>query len=136
RSTGPTMKYDYFSADSNCSWICVGIHYSSPSVLSIELCAFFFGVSPAALKRGPERNCGVDLTSSFSFALCVLILFSISGNSKLGQDRSEWQAALNRHGFQRICKFRAAVTAHLICLAFQREHTAEVNVVTPKKGIK
>jgi len=64
------------------------------------------------------------------------MLFSISGNSKPGQDRSEWQAALNRHGFQRICKSRAAVTAHPVGLVLQREHTAEVNVVTPKEEIK
>jgi hypothetical protein len=64
------------------------------------------------------------------------MLFSVSGNSKPGQDRSEGQAPLNPHGFQRIFEFRAAVTAHLICLALQREHTAEVNVVTPKQEIK
>jgi len=59
-----------------------------------------------------------------------------SGDSKPGQHRSERQSADDRHGFQGICKFRPAVTAHLICLAFQREHTAEVNVVTPKEEIK
>jgi hypothetical protein len=68
--------------------------------------------------------------------MCVVMLFSVSGNSKPGQDRSEGQATLNPHGFQRIFKFRAAVTAHLICLALQREHTADVNVVTPKQEIK
>jgi hypothetical protein len=36
----------------------------------------FVGISQAALKLGPERNCGVDLTfSSLSFALCVFMLF-------------------------------------------------------------
>jgi len=61
---------------------------------------------------------------------------SMSGNSKPGQDRREWQAARNRHGFQRICKFRPAVKAHLICLALYREHTAKVNVVAPKQEIE
>lgn len=68
--------------------------------------------------------------------MCVLIFFSISGNSKPVQDRSEWQPAFNRHGFQRICKFPPAVKAHLICLALQREHSAEVSVVTPKQEIE
>jgi hypothetical protein len=47
-----------------------------------------------------------------------------------------WEAVLNRHGFERICKLRTAVTAHPVGLALQCEHTAEVNVVTPKKEIK
>jgi hypothetical protein len=62
--------------------------------------------------------------------------FSSSGNSKSGQRWSEWQAALNRHGFQRVCKFRTAVTAHPVGHALQREHAAEVNVVTPKEEIE
>jgi hypothetical protein len=64
------------------------------------------------------------------------MLLSISGNSKPDQDKSKWQAALNRHGFQRICKSRAAVAAHSVGLALQREHATEVKVVTPKQEIK
>jgi hypothetical protein len=64
------------------------------------------------------------------------IRFSISGNSKSGHYRSEWQAALNRHSFQRVCKFRTAVTAHPVGLTLQCEHTAEASVVTPKEEIK
>jgi hypothetical protein len=76
-----------------------------------------------------------DLNFILIRSVCVM-LFYVSGNSKPGQDRSDGQATLNPHGFQRICKFRAAVTAHLICLALQREHTAEVKVVTPKQEVK
>ena len=61
---------------------------------------------------------------------------SMSGNSKPGQDLRGRQAAHNRHGLQRICKFRSAVKAHLICLAFYREHTAEVSVVTPEQELE
>jgi hypothetical protein len=67
---------------------------------------------------------------------CVYRDVFISGNSKSGQCRSEWQAALNRHGFQRVCKFRTAVTAHPVGLALHCEHTAEVNVAAPKEEIK
>jgi hypothetical protein len=35
-----------------------------------------FCISPAALNLGRERHCGIDLTVSFSLALCVLIFFS------------------------------------------------------------
>ena len=38
-----------------------------------------------------------------SIKLCTFVgscSFSISGNSKPGQDRSEWQAVLNRHGHE------------------------------------
>src|ERR1700745_763058 len=69
------MKYDYLSVNSNCSRICIGIHYSLPSDASTELCTFLFGISPAALKLGPERYCCVYLTVSFSFSLGVLIFF-------------------------------------------------------------
>src|SRR5208283_2574283 len=62
--------------------------------------------------------------------------FSISGNSKPGEDRREWQAAFNRHSLERICKLRTAVTAHSVGLVLQCEHTAEVNMVTPKEEIK
>jgi hypothetical protein len=67
--------------------------------------------------------------------VCSCSLF-ISGNSKPDQDRSEWQAAHNRHGFQRICKSGTAVTAHSVGLALQREHATEVKVVTPEQEIK
>ena len=64
------------------------------------------------------------------------MLFSISGNSKPGLYGDEWEAALNRHGLERICKLRTAVTADLVRFSLQCEHTAEVNVVTPKQEIK
>ena len=60
----------------------------------------------------------------------------ISGNSKPRQERSERQAVLNWHGFERICKLRTPVAAHLICLAFYRKCPAEVKVMTSKKEIK
>jgi len=66
----------------------------------------------------------------------VFMLFFISGNSKPSEGSSEWDAALDRHGSQRICKLRTAAAAHPVGLTLQREHTAEVNVVTPKQKIK
>ena len=74
-SACPTMEYDYFSVNSKCCRICIGIHYSSPSDASIELCAFLFDISPAALDLGPELDCGVDLTVWFSFAVRALLPF-------------------------------------------------------------
>ncbi len=65
-----------------------------------------------------------------------LMLFSISGNSKPGQHGSEWQTVLNRHGLERICKPRTAVTAHPVGLALQREDTTKARVVTSKEEIK
>lgn len=58
-----------------------------------------------------------------------------SGNSKPGQYRSERQAALNRHGLQRIREFCATVTARLVGFTLQREHTAQVRVVAPEQEI-
>jgi hypothetical protein len=40
-----------------------------------ELSTFLLGTSPAALNLGPEGNCDVDLTVSFSPALCSHLLF-------------------------------------------------------------
>jgi hypothetical protein len=64
------------------------------------------------------------------------MLFSISRNSKPSQCRSQWQAALDRHGFQRVRILRTAVTTHLVRLTLQCEHTAEVSVVTSKEEIE
>src|SRR5579864_2666271 len=69
------MKYDYLSVNSNCSRICIGIHYSLPSDASIEPCASLFCISPAALNMGPERNCGVDLTVILICSVCGHLLF-------------------------------------------------------------
>jgi hypothetical protein len=63
-------------------------------------------------------------------------MLPLSDNSKPGQDRSECGAVLNRHRLERICKSRAAVTAHPVGLALQREHATEVKVVTAKQEIK
>jgi hypothetical protein len=64
------------------------------------------------------------------------MLFSISGNSKPGLYRRQWQAALDRHGFQRVRIPRSAIATHSVGLALQREDTAEVSVVTSKEEIE
>ncbi len=48
----------------------------------------------------------------------------------------EWQAALNRHGFQRVRILRSAVATHSVRLTLQREDTTEVSVVTSKEEIE
>jgi hypothetical protein len=61
---------------------------------------------------------------------------TVSGNSKSGEYRGGWQPMLNRHGFERVCKFGSAVTAHFVALALQCEHAAEVHMVTAKDEIE
>jgi hypothetical protein len=94
--------------------------------------------------REPQLLPNLALSPSLIALRCVylavyvplFISFSISGNSKPGQDRSKWQAVRNRHDLERIRKPRTAVTAHPVGLSLQCEHATEVKVVTPKQEIK
>lgn len=61
---------------------------------------------------------------------------SLLGNSKPGVYKREWQAALDRHGFQRVRILRSAVTTHSVRFALQCEHATEVHVVTSKEKIE
>jgi len=68
---------------------------------------------------------------TFCFAL-----ISTSRNSKTRHARIVWHAVFNRHCLERVCELRTARTAYLVGLASQCEHSAEVNVMTPKKEVK
>jgi hypothetical protein len=136
-SAGPTVKYDYLSVNPNCSRIWLCLHYSSPQIPLSTCVLSLLDLSSNSEAGNSLRNCGSASPHAHSLCMCSWVHgLSISRNSKPGQYRSEWQAALNRHGFQRICKSRAAVTAHSVGLALQREHATEVKVVTPKQEIK
>jgi len=64
--------------------------------------------------------------------LCIRLL----SNSEPGRYRTQPQTAPNRHGLQRICIFRSAVTTHPVALTSKRENPAEVNVVTSEQEIE
>ena len=68
--------------------------------------------------------------------LSSCVRFLLHALFPLRQFETELRQMLNRHGLERICKLRTAVTAHPVGLALQCEHTAEENVVTPKEEIK
>jgi len=77
-----------------------------------------------------QREDSCSLTDSLRLSVYF------SGNSKPGVWGRESQAALDRHGFQRVRILRSAVTTHSVRLTLQREDTTEVSVVTSKEEIE
>ena len=73
--------------------------------------------------------------SSCSLAVRVFMVVA-SCDSEPGRCKRKGQSPHNRHGFERIREFGAAVAANLIGLTLYCEYTAEVHVMTPKKEIK